>query len=520
MRRSTLSTTVLVTGAALVLTSCMGGGGGATPTKTPRGESQEGSGGAGVSFEEVQSATVQIEAVGTFVDPAEGAFEAAGRGSGLIIDPSGIIVTNNHVVTGAGTLKVWVGDGESEPLNAEVLGVSECLDLAVIDLEGDGYPFFDWYEGDITTGQDVYSAGFPLGDPTFTLTRGIVSKADTTVETQWASPGSVIEHDARIRGGNSGGPLITADGQVVGVNYAGDDVNDINLAIHRDEVLPVIEAMQSGESVESLGINGQALVTEDGMSGIWVNSVQSGSPADVTGVKPGDYITQMEGVTLGTDGTLADYCDVVRTHGNDGVISLELLRPEEGAYYQGQFNGDALEAISIAPVEGGQAGGEESYGEYVTVTDDTGSVLVEVPAAWTDVDGGSYTDPHGNLILDIRASTDLQGMNSTWEVPGATVSVSADGIANGSLTPESLYNDILPVTAACSGSGGRTDYADGAHTGFYELFTGCGGTADYLVLVANADDGSYVVWVTAQAVSAADYEAIDRVLGSFIASVV
>ena len=518
MRRSrphVLTVAVAVTGAALVLSSCVARGG---PEKTPEPEPE--AGGGGVSFEEVQTATVQIEAVGTFVDPTEGARESAGRGSGLIIDPSGIVVTNNHVATGAGTLKVWVGDGNGDPLNAQVLGVSECLDLAVIDLEGEGYPYFDWYEGDITTGLDVYSAGFPLGDPTFTLTRGIVSKADTPVETPWASPGSIIEHDARIRGGNSGGPLVTAEGQVVGVNYAGNDVDDINLAIHRDEVLPVLEALQAGENVDSLGINGQAVVYEDGSSGIWVSSVQSGSAADAAGVEAGDLVTQMEGVTLGSDGTMADYCDVIRTHGNDGVIAMELFRGSDATYYRGQFNGEGLEPIGVVTPDAGQTDGEASYGEYVTVNDDTGSVFVEVPAAWTHVDGASYVDGSGNTVLDIRASTDLVALQETWGVPGVTVSVSADGIANNTITLDSKYAELVGVTEGACTAGELEEYSDGYHTGYYQFFTGCGGTADYMILVADADDASYTVWVTAQAVSAADYEAIDRVLGSFIASVV
>ncbi|WP_343390223.1 serine protease [Candidatus Amarobacter glycogenicus] len=140
-------------------------------------------------------------------------YNAAGRGSGFIIDPSGIAVTNNHVVTGAALLKVWVG-GESQPRNARILGVSGGADLAVIDIEGDGFPYLDWYTGSVDVGLDVYAAGFPLGDPEYTLTRGIVSKARTSGETSWASVDDVIEHDATINPGNSGGPLLTSDGKL------------------------------------------------------------------------------------------------------------------------------------------------------------------------------------------------------------------------------------------------------------------------------------------------------------------
>ncbi|NJO84564.1 MAG: hypothetical protein HC828_18525 [Blastochloris sp.] len=120
------------------------------------------------SLEDVEQAVIQIVAEGTFVDPEFGLqLNAAGSGSGFIIDPSGIAVTNNHVVTGAALLRVFVG-GKSEPVNARVLGVSECSDLAVIDIEGDGFPYLEWYGDDIRVGLDVFAAGFPLGDPEFT----------------------------------------------------------------------------------------------------------------------------------------------------------------------------------------------------------------------------------------------------------------------------------------------------------------------------------------------------------------
>jgi hypothetical protein len=103
----------------------------------------------------------------------------AGRGSGFIIDEAGVAVTNNHVVTGAAFLQVWVG-GESEARNARVLGVSECSDLAVIDIEGEGYPYLESFDGPVSTGTTVFAAGFPLGDPEFTLDLESLSSSPST----------------------------------------------------------------------------------------------------------------------------------------------------------------------------------------------------------------------------------------------------------------------------------------------------------------------------------------------------
>ena len=139
----------------------------------------------------------------------------------------------------------------------------------------------------------------------------------------------MIEHDARIRGGNSGGPLVDPDGKLVGVNYAGDEQHDTNLAIHRDEVQKAAQELQSGKNILSLGINGEALVDESGAGlGIWVNSIASGSAADKAGVEPGDLLTSMEGVSLGSDGTLADYCSVLQTHGQESTLAVEAYRAQ------------------------------------------------------------------------------------------------------------------------------------------------------------------------------------------------
>ncbi|WP_448810991.1 S1C family serine protease [Agromyces bauzanensis] len=466
-----------------------------------------------VGFDGVQSATIQLEAVGTFVSPEEGGYEAAGRGSGFLITPDGLAVTNNHVVTGAGTLKVWRGGDTTNELSAKVLGSSECLDLAVVQLEKGSYPFMDWRKEDIGTALDVYAAGFPLGDPTFTETKGIVSKANTNGETPWASIDGVIEHDARIRGGNSGGPLVDSDGALVGVNYAGNDELDYNFAIHRDAVLEVIHDLVDGTDVLSLGVNGEALVGEDGVGlGIWVNSVKSGSAADEAGVEPGDLLTRMEGVSLATEGTMKEYCDVLRTHGQDATLSVELYRPSEDAYYRGQFNGDAITAV---PVVGGGTD-DAASGDYVTVTDDSGSISLEVPASWSQVDGAAVTDQNGTTWEQVSAAPDLAGYQGTWTTPGVTVYASQ---AAAAMAPDAAA-DLVTADLAAQGcvSTGREPFDDGLHAGVWEIFTGCGGSATYVVVGAQDYTGSYSVIVAAQAIGDADLDAVDRVLGTFYAA--
>ena len=351
--------------AVFLLAGCGAGGGETETGPEPAG------------FDDLQSATVYIKGQGTFIDP--GSLDPAeGRwiGSGFVVSEDGLVVTNNHVVTGAGALDVLIG-GEDE-VGGKVLGASECLDLAVIQLdEGGEYSFLAWHEGEIKTGLDVYSAGYPLGAAEeFTLTRGIVSKDDFPLDTQWASLEHVIEHDARIRGGNSGGPLVDEDGAVVGVNYAGDDSLDYNFAIHRDVVQEHLDDLAAGERVQSIGINAQAWVSEDGsLYGVWVQSVEAGGPADAAGIEPGDLIFSLAGVTVGDDGTLGAYCQVLDTQGSDATIDIQVYRPASDELLEGQINGDELSVV-----QSGYLGGDvPDDGGFQNVTDDAGVLNVSGP---------------------------------------------------------------------------------------------------------------------------------------------
>ncbi len=336
---------------------------------------------------DARRAVIQIEAVGTFVDPEEGLqANSAGRGSGFIIDEAGIAVTNNHVVTGGALFRVYV-DGQEEPLNARVLGVSECADLAVIDIQGDGFPYLDWYDGPINVGLEVYAVGFPLGDPEFTMTRGIIAKERASGDTAWASIDHVLQHDADIAPGNSGGPLIDENASVVGINYRLNDSGQY-FAISRDEAVALIDTLRSGEDVDSLGINSEAVVVGEDLFGIWVSSVESGSPAEAVGLQAGDIILTIEGLELATDGTMATYCEILRSHDPGDVMALEVLRFDTEEVLEGQFNGRPLEtSFSLADTvdeetstEGGAPLPEgQPYEEYVAVTDEQGIITIEVP---------------------------------------------------------------------------------------------------------------------------------------------
>ena len=158
--------------------------------------------------------------------------------------------------------------------------------------------------------------------------------------------------------------------------------------------------------------------------------MQPGSPADSAGVTGGDIVTRMSGVSLGFDGTMSEFCDVIRTQGIGGVIPIEVLRFDTSEVLRGQLNGESLsQAFSFAEELEGEATVEEStdtYAEYTVISDDTGSIQVEIPIEWSDVDGAPYTDEEGRAITDVRAASDLTGFLETWGTPGMIFSASSD----------------------------------------------------------------------------------------------
>lgn len=299
---------------------------------------------AAQNIDDVQPAVFQLIATGTYNDINEGlVINGQWGGTGFFIDPSGFGVTNNHVVAGAAILKAYV-NGETTPRNVKVLGTSECADLAVVKVEGSDFAYLDWYDGTVKTGLDVYAAGFPLLDPEYNLTKGIISKVNADGQTSWSSMPYIYGHDAKINPGNSGGPLVTSDGKVVGINYSSLTSYDQQFAIPAEESISIINKLRQNENVASLGLFGEAIVfgPNSEYPGIWVNSVTTGSIADKAGIQPGDIIHEVEDILVATDGTMKDYCDILKSHDLKDEMKIFVYRWETDELYEGSLNGSPL----------------------------------------------------------------------------------------------------------------------------------------------------------------------------------
>jgi len=523
MRRVSLFIGAMLLG----LTACGGdsGGGEVSDTSNPSDSTSAPASGAISSKEDARSAVVRIVSQGSFRDPEVGFQSGAGSGSGFIISADGLVVTNQHVVEGAGSVEVFI-DGEDRPLNARILGVSECNDLAVLDLEGDGYPYFEWFEGTVEAGIDVWAAGFPMGDPEYSISRGSVVKAEADGETEWASFDFSIEHDATTEPGNSGGPVITEDGRVVGVHYAGGDLygNGVirRFAIPAELAIDVVEVLSQGQDQDSIGINGTAVAGEN-LAGIWVSGVRAGSPASDLGIEAGDVVLSLGGRDVVSQddldrygfATKSGYCDVLRTQGTDRAIEITVLRFDTGEILSGELNNPERQLEVVQTISSQLGAGDSGSYDYETVTDIDGVFAVDLPVQWSERNFTKW-EFFGVQNPSIQASADLNGYRDTWTTAGIEVIFAKD------LDEEEIDDALIAIDSALNLStictlDGTKQYTNGSVAGQYLVYSMCDGNSMLFVIGAFWDpitDG--LIILTAQIIDDADLQAIDQVLASIV----
>ena len=230
---------------------------------------------------------------------------AQGAGSGFFISADGYIVTNNHVVANAKTIKVKMTDGRT--LNATLVGRDESTDLAVIKVEGSDFKFVSFEEqADPRVGDWVVAVGNPFGLGG-TATAGIVSAKARDIDPSGYN--DYIQIDAAINRGNSGGPTFDIHGRVIGVNSAiysptGGSVG-IGFAIPADTAKTITERLMRGQSIErgyvGLGLRTlspdgwEALGQPKDFKGALIESVTEDGPASRAGVQVGDLLVGVNG---------------------------------------------------------------------------------------------------------------------------------------------------------------------------------------------------------------------------------
>jgi serine protease Do len=287
-----------------------------------------------------------------------------GIGSGVIISPDGYIVTNNHVIDGAVDIRVTMSNRKT--MKATLVGADPLTDLAVLKVDGGSLPSIPW--GDSTAlhpGQTVLAFGNPLGFR-FTVTRGIVSALNrpNPFSDNARKPGEFIQTDAAINPGHSGGPLVDARGEVVGINTflvsSSGAFSGMGFAIPTQIVKPTVDTLirdgkvthgYMGIGISDVTPENEKFFNVSDATGAVVTQVEADSPAAKAGLKVGDVITKLDGQKVSDAGELQVE---VGQKGPGTTIKLEVIRDGKNTTIP-----VTLEAMGSRDKEGNEVGENE-----------------------------------------------------------------------------------------------------------------------------------------------------------------
>ena len=235
-------------------------------------------------------------------------------GSGVVLTSDGQIVTNAHVVHGTDFVRVRLL-GETEPREAQVLAADVPNDLALLSIDATGLRAAVIADpASIAVGQPVVAIGFALAlDGAASVTNGVVSALDRSLVTEFGALDDLLQTDAAISSGNSGGPLVNARGEVIGINTAVATSNqnqaatNVGFAISARQLLVEIAALreQATNGPIAEGFLGVAVDDRsDGGAGALITEVTAGGPADTAGLRKGDIVIAAAGRPVAGKGGL------------------------------------------------------------------------------------------------------------------------------------------------------------------------------------------------------------------------
>jgi len=269
------------------------------------------------------------EFFGQFAPPP--AYATQSLGSGVVVDPAGLVLTNAHVIARASRIFVAL-PGRNRELEATLVGADEELDLAVLRLPQQKQPYASMPLGstsDLLVGETVIAIGNPLGLGT-SITTGVISGALRALSLEQDFTAVFIQTDALINPGNSGGPLINIDGELIGINTAiARQAQGIGFAIPAEvarRVLP--DLAEHGRLRNSFfgvvpGPTGKAFAESRGFGGVLVTELAPGSPAATAGLQLADVILSLDGVPVESPAELLNF---LRSYPPGSRVAVRLLR--------------------------------------------------------------------------------------------------------------------------------------------------------------------------------------------------
>ncbi len=306
---------------------------------------------ANFEFEPQTSSYWGFNFYGGFSDGGSGKQTMTGTGTGIVMSENGYIITNAHCIYDdsseyeagkAVSVSVVMGDDNETEYDAEIVGYDLQTDLAVLKIDATGLTPAEFGDSDqLSVGELVVAIGNPLGFELFgTTTCGIVSalNRDVTINEKDMT---LIQTDAAINHGNSGGPLLNAYGQVVGINsakmgstYGSDSVEGLGFAIPISDAKSIIDDLINNGYVTGrpqLGISGVNVTEADAErfnlpQGVYVYSVVEGGAADLAGLREHDVITAIDGQEITT---MNELTEIKNQHNAGDTISLTIYRSGE-----------------------------------------------------------------------------------------------------------------------------------------------------------------------------------------------
>jgi Do/DeqQ family serine protease len=231
-------------------------------------------------------------------------YQMEGQGSGVIVDSTGYIVTNNHVVEGAQQIEVHLSDGRKR--QADVIGTDPLTDIAVLKIDADSLIAAEWGDSDkLEVGALVWAIGNPFGLDR-SVTMGIISAKGRPGQNPFQN---YLQTDAAVNPGNSGGPLVNIEGKIVGINTAivGPSYQGVSFSIPSNEARKVYDRLRTEGKVARgwLGVALAQLTPELAkqlglrqLRGALVQDVVRGAPAEKAGIEPGDVVVEWNGIAV------------------------------------------------------------------------------------------------------------------------------------------------------------------------------------------------------------------------------
>jgi len=255
-------------------------------------------------------------------------------GSGFIISQDGYIVTNNHVISGATSAMVLV-PGETKPVDAIIVGTDTTTDIAVLKIDRQNLPFVTLGDSDaLQVGELAVAIGNPFGELAGSVTVGVVSALDREIAINDTTY-NLIQTDASINSGNSGGPLVNSYGEVIGVTNAKmSNGEGIGFAIPINDVKSVIEELINNGYVSGRPVLGIGVLAVDATtasqygwpSGVYIREITPKGPAELAGLQVGDIITKIDGKAIATTD---DVVTVKNAHKIGDTIKVTVYRNGE-----------------------------------------------------------------------------------------------------------------------------------------------------------------------------------------------